>query len=233
MVFLSIIIGLVPTQAFAAPPLQHLNGIVAQRDFSQTLLKDDELYDMAKKGHLINDQQTKVEILPSQADEFQVKITKKLKETSYLSGEIVENYVTTVTGEKYETGTSGAATVKMRVGFYYDRATFDNITCYKITSYYTDAYRLDNTFRLTKLTSLAGQMGFGYKDDGTRITSNGVTSSFTKEYPVSGTRYSKNTGFNFYIDNNAVSTSGSVTSQLYYQRNTGGTVYSYELDVSL
>ena len=66
---------LVLTPGFAfAEPANTTDQIIATKDFSQNLLSDDTLLSMAKNGILVNDDCTKVEVLPSPTDEYLVKI---------------------------------------------------------------------------------------------------------------------------------------------------------------
>ena len=85
---------------------------------------------------------------------------------------------------------------------------------------------LDYSFRFTKLVSTAGQAGYGWNANGTSATSN-RTSTYTINSPISGTRYYSNPGFTIYMESGDT----GVTSNLSYQHTTGGTVYTFSMQV--
>lgn len=171
-------------------------------------------------------------------------VNKKLNRKIYSNGEVVDSYSMVAhitqsftiigTGSKEETGTSGSTTVRLAVGFDYEKATPDGgVTfCYKVTKIYATPTLLDSSFTITNLYQSINGSGVGYDASGNPVMVSEGVKSYNISYPTSGTKYSLNTGYRMYII--PVSGSGVATSAtLTYIRSSTGNSYTYTYSVSV
>ncbi|MBO0603526.1 hypothetical protein I2483_17815 [Sporosarcina sp. E16_3] len=207
--------------------------VVSEEYYEEDQLDDDTLYEMALQGELVNNKHTQVEVIYDEETEIEfVKIKKLLTKSTYITGDTNEHYSILAIGTKEETEDSGSITVRLKVGFNYDKKDFDGVSGYKATSFYATPTLLDSKFKLTSLSQDITASGMGYTSGGTKrfISEDNDQGPFTN--PASGAMKSKNTGFLYYLTPNDGSGLGTKAT-LKYTRTDTGTSYSFPFGVGL
>lgn len=163
------------------------------------------------------------------------KVTEKrlLRRRILENGTAIENYSMTVIGEKWEENTDNSISVRLKVGFLYEKMSSPSGSAYKITNYYHKATRLDSSFRLYSTYETASESGAGFDYVGDLIL-NLVNQDayFYKSFPVSGVTYSEASNFYQYVINQPAS-GGGCSCTLTFQRITSGTFYNFTVSVPI
>lgn len=226
-----------PSNAYALEKNNNNVRVLRKENYQHKQLDNNTLYKMAEDGILVNNENTQVDVsYPDNGETKVVRINKIFDKEVFSNGTINENgsvteYIVKALGTKTETATDSSITIKAVVGFNYDKLSFDNGTSYsyKITNMFTTPTVLDSTFVMTNLYQKATQNGTGYYGDGKpALTSNTVY--YTKDNPSSGTKYSADTGLNWYVNINDGS-GGGTTSTITFKRINNSTTYTFSHSV--
>lgn len=222
--------GLTPLTSSSAFAVQKSdpNEVVSVQNFEDQQLDEATLIDMALKGKCVNNDITSVKVTENADKTIIVTVKKHLKSTKLKSGAIIDNYSATATGTRSLTDHDSSSTVTLTSGMNYTTKVFNGLTVYKITSYYNKPVINDTSFRLYSVNSSATQSA------ATAFTETGMptmaddSAQFSVNYPVSGNTNSRSTGFVKYVLLSDAG-GGGVNSTVKYQRNSTGTVYTFNL----
>ncbi len=219
--------------AFAVTDVSDQDQVVWQKDYQVIQLNDEAIVELALKGILINNEHTQVKLTEDSYGNKVVQVHKKLDEKKLLNGTTISDYTVFATGNISTTDYFGSYTGSLKVGFNYSTKDdpFSTQTGYKVTSYFSTASISDTSFRLTELGQTVTQFGVGFTESGGAYA-NDEYSRNVKTYPVSGTSYQYNTGFNTYV----IPQYGShLRNDAYvrYERNTTGQMHIFYLSIDL
>lgn len=186
---------------------------------------------MALNGNYINNEYTSVKVIDDPELGKLISVKKLLKRTTLRSGNEINTYSAAVIVEHENKGTYPGTSIDLTAGMIFQSTSMNGITVYRIKSHYHKAVLKDSRFRLNSVYQIATQSGPGYTNSGAQTTCNDQH-SFTTSYPISGTTYSRNTGFSNWVLNSDGSGGGTIAT-LTYQRVDTGQIYTVSLPIDL
>ncbi|MGY3187040.1 hypothetical protein [Lysinibacillus sp. TE18511] len=222
-------------------------------DYESSQLSNEELFQKALAGELVNNEHTQVYVTVTESDSEQpqgllstteedkveitkVEIHKVLSEEAFPNGDVISKGESEVTllaaGSLSEDKYPASSSVGVRIKLDYDGQSLGGFSTRKLTRYTVTPLRSDIAFSMTSLEYQAANFGTGWKADGTMY----VASEYMPKQQITSIVYnspmSHTTNFVKYtpINSDVIASSG-VTGKFSYRRGSGS-ILTHQFDLS-
>ena len=189
-----------------------------------------ELFDMVVQGKISENEFTKLEVArtpDADGEVIEVSITE-LKERRNIDNTSIESFNKKIIANKiiYDNTSKAAGSTSTSLWYKtnflltitvdFDRLAYLHGSLYKLTKYSAKISNVSGRLEFPKLEMYCACSGDAFSSATTRVGYKGENSSWAKKNPLKDTTYFLNTGFQYYYNTTANSTTGGANATLTY-----------------